>query len=130
MAVEQDPLGWLPEPPPPRPARRDAAIDAALRRFDGLPDAAAAPSDAPRPSWASTHRPQLAIAMSALLLVIIFIPAALIGLRNAPSPSERAPSAAVAPERYAPAPAPAPAQRARADADVAQAPPANSQLGA
>jgi hypothetical protein len=127
MAVEQDPRGWLPEPPPPRPARRDAAIDAALRRFDGLPDAPAAASEGPRRSWASTHRPQLAVAFSALLLVIIFIPAALIGLRNAPPPSKRAASRMVAQDRLAPPPAPA--QRPPADADVAQAPPSGPQPG-
>src|SRR3954454_18143488 len=114
MAVEQD---WLPEPPPPRPARRDAAIEAALRRFDGLPEAAPAASERPRWSWASTHRPQLAVAISALLLMVIFIPAALIGLRNGPAPSERAPSAVVTHERYAPAQAPA----QHATEEVAQA---------
>ena len=40
MAVEKDQSAWLPEPPPPRPARRDAAIDAALRRFDGIDEPA------------------------------------------------------------------------------------------
>jgi hypothetical protein len=129
MAVEQDPSGWLPEPPPPRPARRDAAIEAALRRFDGLPDAAAASSEGPPRSWASAHRPRLAVAIAAMLLMIVFIPAALIGLRNVPPPSERAPAAAVTHDRYAPAPAPTPAQRTPGDAEVAQAPPSNPQLG-
>jgi hypothetical protein len=128
MAVEQDPPGWLPEPPPPRPARRDAAIDAALRRFEGLPDATAAASERPRRSWASMHRPQLAVAISAMLLVIVGIPAALIGLRNGPSTSERAPSAVVAHERFAPAPVPA--QRAPAATEIAEAPPSNLRLGA
>jgi hypothetical protein len=44
-----DDTDLLPEPPPPRPARRDAAIDAALRRFDG--ESAAAPE--PRESRAN-----------------------------------------------------------------------------
>ena len=97
-------------------ARAAAAAAGAPRRRDRGRAAASstacrmrlrAASEAPRRSWASTHRPQLAVAISALLLMIIFIPAALIGLRNAPPPSERAPSAMVTPERYAPAPAPA-----------------------
>ncbi|MEO8454844.1 MAG: hypothetical protein ABI454_06770, partial [Sphingomicrobium sp.] len=128
MAVEQDPLGWLPEPPPPRPARRDATIEAALRRFDGLPDATPAASERPRGSWASTHRPQLAVAISAMLLVIVGIPAALIGLRNAPPPSERAPSDVVAHQGFAPAPAPA--QRTPGPVEVAEAPPSSPQIGA
>ena len=35
MAVEQDQSSWLPGPPPPRPLAREAAIEAALRKFDG-----------------------------------------------------------------------------------------------
>ena len=90
--MEKDQSAWLPQPPPPRPARRDAAIDAALRRFDGLEEAAP-DSGRPRRSWASSHRPQLAIAFSAMLLVVIGIPAALIGIRNQPAPPEKAPAA-------------------------------------
>ena len=30
MAADQDETSWLPEPPPPHPARRDVAIGAAL----------------------------------------------------------------------------------------------------
>src|SRR5438552_1151443 len=81
MVVEKDQSAWLPEPPPPRPARRDAAIDAALRRFDGI-DEPASIRERP-PSWARTHRPQMAVIVSALLLMIVGIPAALIGLRMA-----------------------------------------------
>ena len=51
MAVDQDDFG-LPSPPPPRPARRDAAIEAALRQFDGVEDAAA---EQPRRTWARAH---------------------------------------------------------------------------
>ncbi len=86
MAMEKDQSGWLPEPPPPRPARREAAIEAALRKFDGAEDAAPSASDGPHRSWASTHRPQTAMLLSAMLLVVVGIPAALIGLRNAPAP--------------------------------------------
>ena len=51
MAVEQDQAGLLPEPPPPRPARRDAAIDAALRKFDGVEEPALAARERPAPGW-------------------------------------------------------------------------------
>ncbi|HET8750795.1 MAG TPA: hypothetical protein VFM42_08650, partial [Sphingomicrobium sp.] len=89
MAVEKD--DWLPEPPPPRPARRDAAIEAALRKFDGVEDAAPAARERPRRSWASTHRPQLAVLVSAMLVVVVGIPAALIGISNQQSTSVQAP---------------------------------------
>ena len=91
MAAEKDQSGWLPTPPSPRPARREAAIETALRRFDGGEDAAAPAREGARRSWASTHRPQLAMAFSAMLLVVVGVPAALIGLRNAPTTSEKAP---------------------------------------
>src|SRR5947208_14646411 len=108
MAVEKDQSAWLPEPPPPRPARRDAAIDAALRRFDGIEEPAPGARER-RPSWARAHRPQMAVMVSALLLMIVGIPAALIGLRNAPSPPASSPPPVNATE----APAP-PAERAPA----------------
>jgi hypothetical protein len=95
MAVEKDQSAWLPEPPPPRPARRDAAIDAALRKFDGVEDAVPAAAREPRRSWASTHRPQVAVLVSAMLLLVVGIPAALIGIRNeAPRPSTAQPTVA------------------------------------
>ena len=121
MAVEKDQPGWLPEPPPPRPARRDAAIEAALRKFDGVEDAAPSAAEGPRRSWASTHRPQLALALSAMLLVVIGVPAALIGIRNESAPPvkprpavavtrdvERAPPTHAAEPPPAPVPAPQP----------------------
>jgi hypothetical protein len=120
--MEKDQSAWLPEPPPPRPARRDAAIEAALRKFDGGEDAAPSVREAPRRSWASTHRPQLALALSAMLLVVIGVPAALIGIRNESAPPvtperavvvqdvEQAPAPRAAEPPPAPPPAPAPEQ--------------------
>ena len=70
----------LPEPPPPRPAGRDAAIAAALRRFDGEPASAPEPrasKASPANSW--TRHPQLGLALAASLVVIIGFPAAFIG---------------------------------------------------
>jgi hypothetical protein len=125
MAVEEDQSAWLPEPPPPRPARRDAAIDAALRKFDGIEDTAPAPAERQRPSWVSVRRPQLAFLASAALLLVVGIPAALVGLRSQQPPAERAQNTAVARDlRRSPAPAP-PAPPA------AQPPgPSNPNLGA
>jgi len=70
----------LPEPPPPRPAGRDAAIAAALRRFDGEPAAAPEPRASRANSW--TRHPQLGLALAASLVVIIGFPAAFIALRD------------------------------------------------
>ena len=95
MAADQPDL--VPEPPPARPARRDAAIEAALRQFDG--EQAAAPDRpvaGPRPaSWG--RRPQLGVALAASLAIVIGVPAAVIVLRDqtpvaveAPPPMARA----------------------------------------
>ena len=121
MAAEKDQSGWLPTPPSPRPARREAAIETALRRFDGGEDAAAPAREGARRSWASTHRPQLAMAFSAMLLVVVGVPAALIGLRNAPTTSEKAPPPAIVGHGTTPA---SPAKRVAPNAQVAELAPA------
>ncbi len=120
MAVEKDQLAWLPEPVPPRPARRDAAIEAALRKFDGAEEAAPSARKGPLRAWTSTHRPQVAVLVSAMLLVVVGIPAALIGFRNAPAPhASQSPVVVLhGPERFEP-PQPAPAPTA----PIAQLPP-------
>jgi hypothetical protein len=140
MAEEMDRPGWLPEPPPPRPARREAAIEAALRRFDGVEDAAPSARKGPRRPWVSTYRPQLALALSAMLLVVIGVPAALIGIRNEsappvqqpPRPAARevaqAPAANRAPETAeSPAPAPRPPLALRKDQGADRGPAPNVQ---
>lgn len=120
MTVEQDQAGLLPEPPPPRPARRDAAIDAALRKFDGIEDPAPATQERPKRLWAGIQRPQLAAFASAMLLVVIGIPAALIGLRNQPAP-ERSEAPTATHQRFAPS-----APQAPATPTAQPAPPANA----
>jgi len=133
MAVEKDQSAWLPQPPPPRPARRDAAIETALRKFDGVEDAAAPEARRePRRSWASTHRPQFAMLVSVMLLVVVGIPAALIGIRNQPSMSDRAPPAAAARNVEVPnlQPAPAPATEAPPSVPAVQPPPVRKHSGA
>ena len=100
MAVEKDQSRWLPEPPPPRPARRDAAIDAALRKFDGVENVAP-PGRREPPRWrTAAHRPAVAVLVSAMLLFVVGIPAALIGIREA----RQAPVSGVHTERLTSAP--------------------------
>jgi hypothetical protein len=54
MADDSDLARLLPDSPPPRPAARDAAIAAAMRRFDGVPDPAPAAAPDRRPArWVS-----------------------------------------------------------------------------
>jgi len=122
MTAEKDEAGWLPETPPPRPSRREASIELALRKFDGEPaDAEKAPREQqPSGHWARNRRPQLAIAASAALVLLIGIPAGLNGLKNqeqvAPPPSRMTFQNT---NRAAPPPESAP----RAVAEVSPAPP-------
>jgi hypothetical protein len=74
-----------PVPPPPNPAARRAAIDAALRRFDGIEDS---PVRRKRPSlwqWASTHRAVAGGLLTAMLIAVVSIPAIQIAIRDHPS---------------------------------------------
>src|SRR5438067_492229 len=97
MAVEKDQAAWLPEAAPPRPARREAAIEAALRKFDRVDEAASTAKEGKRRSWSSPHRPRLAVFASAMLLLVVGIPAALIGIRNTEPPrASKAPPRALA----------------------------------
>jgi len=64
----------LPEPPPPAPKPREAAIEAALARFDGAP----APARKPRPEtaswWNRLQRPQAGLFAGAALVAVIALP--------------------------------------------------------
>ena len=73
---EDDKLS-LPQPPPPAPARREAAIDAAMHRFDAG-DAAADVKEVPtpRPHRGIFHRPQIGILIAASLVAVIGAPLA------------------------------------------------------
>ena len=92
----------LPEPPPPRPVARDAAIEAALRRFDGAESTTKA--SAPRMGW--NRNPAWGLAIAASLVAVIGLPAAFIALRDQGSHpiSEPAPArSAEQPRRAVPA---------------------------
>jgi len=88
MPHPSDDHALVPKPPPPRPDRRDAAIEAALRRFDGAEAPAPEPAKA-RSSWIG--RPQLAWAMTACLVAVIGLPTAFIVMRDGNSPVFQAP---------------------------------------
>src|SRR5205809_766366 len=92
----------LPEPPPPRPAARDAAIGAAMRRFDGAAGSAGAK---PRVAW--SRRPQLQLAIAASLVLAVGLPATWIAVRDhGPLPGSSTTPAGQAPSSYDMSPAP------------------------
>lgn len=69
MTPGEESVGGLPDPPPSAPARREAAIDAALRAFSGEP--AREPSRAPPPPRPAWRQPQFAGLLAATLAVLI-----------------------------------------------------------
>lgn len=74
MTGDDELKAFLPEPPPPAPKRREAAIADALARFDGAP----APEVALRPArasgWANLWRPQAGLFATAALVATISLP--------------------------------------------------------
>lgn len=74
MTGDDELKAFLPDPPPPAPKRREAAIADALARFDGTP----APRVAPRPArtswWANLRRPQAGLFATAALVAAISLP--------------------------------------------------------
>ena len=108
MAIDDDLSGSLPKPPPPHPARREAAIDAALRRFDGTGEEAPA-ADRPRPMaspwWTRLRQPQMGVLVSAVVVAAIGLPAALIAIREL-SPSANQETVAPPPTQAGPVTSP------------------------
>ena len=95
MTIDSDILAALPEPPPPRPARRDAAIEEALRRFDGG-GAADRPSAAtPAPWRGRIIRPQFAAFATVALVALIGLPVWMSGDHPFSSVSREAPAGPV-----------------------------------
>lgn len=114
MATDNDLMALLPNPPPPRPARREAAIAEAMRRFDGKePSRPTAARPEPAPWW---RQPQLAALASIALVVTIGLPIMwqekerIAEVVPRPPPSAQAsPIAASGPEMRAPGQPAAPA---------------------
>ena len=88
MAVESDDPIALPKAPPPRPAARKAAIEAALRKFDGTEDAP--PEPARRPplwaGWAGMDRRAAGALVTAALIAVVSIPVVLSTVRDTVPP--------------------------------------------
>ncbi len=87
MAIDSDNRLSLPDPPPPRPAARKEAIDAALRKFDGIAETPAAR----RPSWLGMNRRAFGALATAAIVAVISVPIALDALRDLPqAPQQQA----------------------------------------
>ena len=111
MERDHDIRAAMPEPPPPAPARRAAAIGAAMRRFDGIaePQAESARDAGVGRPWYS--RPQFGLAASLALVAVIGGPIAWESFRESPverqnaappaAPAPGASDAAVSDEAYA-----------------------------
>lgn len=86
MDTDRDKKAALPDPPPPRPDRREAAIEAALSRFDA-PGAARPPERRARPAWVLRNRQQLGALVAATLVAVICLPVLWVVIGN-PRPEE------------------------------------------
>lgn len=109
MAIDSDGSISLPNVPPPRPAARRTAIEAALRKFDGIDEPTTARTSAGRPTrfaWASIYQRPVGALVAAAVVAAISIPVALVTLRELPQ--------AEAPPPMPPAPV-QPAQSDRSD---------------
>ena len=87
MAIDSDSSVSLPTPPPPRPAARRDAIEAAMRKFDGVEETDAGRAESP---WWATHRRQLGALATAAVVAVISVPLAITVLQNQPHPAPQA----------------------------------------
>lgn len=76
MDDEEAVAAALPRPPLPAPARREAAIAEALRRFDGAETAAPPPGERARPAgwWPARSRPWAGAFAGAFLVALVGLP--------------------------------------------------------
>ena len=144
MSADGDIGRLLPDPPPPAPARREAAIAKAARRFGGEASDPRKPARAARPQrgvWDKIRRPQVQAIAAFALVAAISLPLARVALDRpstlVESPREKPERRAAEPrmarlEMTAPATravapppsdiaAPAPAERAKAPPAAAPA---------
>lgn len=91
MTGDDDLHALLPDPPPPAPKRREAAIAEALARFDGTAVAERRPRPADTtPWWKSLRGPQAGLLATAALVAAISLPFAWTTLNpDAPAADER-----------------------------------------
>ena len=88
MAIDGDDIIALPQPPPPRPAARRAAIDAALQKFDGKEEASVKPTRRPMfAGWGVKDRRAMGALATAALIAVVSVPLALTTLRDNVPPS-------------------------------------------
>lgn len=74
MTGDDDLHALLPDPPPPAPKRREAAIAEALARFDGTSVAERRPRPEATPLWKSLRGPQAGLLATAALVAAISLP--------------------------------------------------------
>jgi hypothetical protein len=86
MARPDDIAGSLPQPPPPSPARREAAIGLAMARFDArdgsAPPFPARPAARHAPWWRISGRPQIGALVTAVIVAMIGGPVAWMTLND------------------------------------------------
>jgi hypothetical protein len=88
VAIDGDDIIALPQPPPPRPAARRAAIDAALQKFDGKEEASIKPTRRPMfAGWGVKDRRAMGALATAALIAVVSVPLALTTLRDNVPPS-------------------------------------------
>lgn len=125
MGSDDDLAGLLPEPPPPRPSRREAAIAAAMERFDGTASVSSTP-DRTRPRrspWWTIPSAQTAAFASVLLIAAISVTLTLHMSGGGLAPPSAQPTNVVRPQERAPA---KPDASDRPDAVASVAPPGSA----
>jgi len=126
VGQDGDDIIALPNPPPPRPAARGQAIDAALRKFDGIEETPARQRPS-QPWWATMHRRPAGAFAAVAIVALIALPVLQTSLRDqAPVPAREeaaAPDIAQPNQDAAAPPEPAPAAQPPGPAEPSTAAP-------